>query len=279
MAEKPSHGAPRDGENIRGIDISVPNPARVYDYLLGGKDNYEIDRVTAQAGMGAFPKIVKSARASRAFLARVVRYLAGEAGVRQFLDVGAGLPSARNVHEIAQDVAPSSKIVYVDNDPVVLVHARALLMSTPEGVTDYVEADIRDPEKILREAARTLDFRQPVAVLALGVLHFIEGDEAAAAIARSLMAATPEGSYLGICHLTADFYPQMTELARRVNERQHNAPMILRDRERVARFFDGLELVPPGLVQVSKWRPGSDLEAAAPAALWGGVARKTQGQS
>jgi S-adenosyl methyltransferase len=276
VSEKLSQDVPHSRESVRGIDTSVPNPARVYDYLLGGKDNYEVDRITAQAGMGAFPKIVKSARSSRAFLARAVRYLACEAGIRQFLDIGTGLPSANNVHEVAQDVAPSSKIVYVDNDPVVLVHARALLTSTSEGVTDYIQADIRDPETILREASRTLDFREPVAVLALGVLHFIDGDEEAAGIIRSLVEATPAGSYLGICHLTADFFPEMAELARRVNERQRNAPLILRDRERVARFFEGLDLVPPGLVQVSKWRPGSDMEAAAPAALWGGVARKTQ---
>jgi S-adenosyl methyltransferase len=269
LSQDPAPG----GENIRGIDTTVPNPARVYDYLLGGKDNFEADRVTAEAGIGAFPKIVKSARASRAFLGRVVRYLAGS-GIRQFLDVGTGLPSGKNVHEVAQDAAPTSRIVYVDNDPVVLAHARALLTSTPEGATDFIEADMRDPEKVLREAAGTLDFGEPVAVLLLGILHFLPDDEEAAGIIRLLMEAVPAGSYLAICQLTADFYPQMTELALRVNERQPNAPLVLRERARVARFFDGLDLVPPGIVQVSKWRPDSEVEAAAPAALWGGVARK-----
>jgi hypothetical protein len=251
----------------------VPNPARVYDYLLGGKDNFEVDRVTAQAGMDAFPKIVQSARACRAFLARVVRYLA-ESGVRQFLDIGTGLPSGQNVHQVAQTIAPTSKIVYVDNDPVVLLHARALLTSTPEGVTEYLQADLRDPEKILRDAARTLDFGQPVAVLLLGILHFLRDDAEVAGIVGTLMGAVPTDSYLAVCQLTADIYPEMTELARRVNERQPHAPLVLRDRAQVTRFFDGLDLVPPGVVQVSRWRPDSDIEAAAPAALWGGVAGK-----
>jgi hypothetical protein len=194
----------------------------VYDYLLGGKDNFEVDRVTAHAGMGAFPKIAKSAQASRAFLARVVSYLA-ESGIRQFLDIGTGLPSANNVHEVAQSVAPTSKIVYVDNDPVVLLHARTLLTSTPEGVTEFVDADMGETRTVLREAARTLDFSQPVAVL-LGILHFLRDDQQAADIIGDLMQAVPAGSYLAICHLTADIYPEMTELARRVNERQAHSP-------------------------------------------------------
>jgi hypothetical protein len=270
--DRPVRPAPRR-DGISGVDTSVPNPARVYDYLLGGKDNFEIDRKTADAGIGAFPQIVQSARSSRAFLARVVRYLA-EAGIRQFLDIGTGLPSGNNVHEVAQAVAPTSRIVYVDNDPVVLVHARALLTSTPEGATDFIDADMRDPEKILLGASRTLDFGQPVAVLLLGILHFLSDDEEVLGATRRLMDALPDGSYLALCHLTADIYLELTELARRVNERQRQAPLVLRDRARVAAFFDGLELVPPGLVQASRWRPDSELEAAAPAALWGGVARK-----
>jgi hypothetical protein len=247
----------------------------VYDYLLGGKDNFEADRATAEAGIGAFPKIVASARANRAFLGRLVRHLAG-AGIRQFLDIGTGLPSANNVHEVAQSVAPASRIVYVDNDPVVLLHARALLTSTAEGTTDFVEADMRDFGKILREAARTLDFGQPVAVLLLGILHFLSDDEEAAGIVRALTDAVPVGSYLAICHLTADFHPEMTELARRVNERQPHSPLVLRDCAQVTDFFGELGLVRPGVVQASRWRPDSDLEAAAPAALWAGVARKGQ---
>lgn len=276
MSQRAPGSLTSGGEDVVGIDISVPNPARVYNYLLGGKDHFEADRITARAGIGAFPQIVRSARASRAFLVRVVGYLAAR-GIQQFLDVGTGLPSGNNVHEVAQSVAPTSRIVYVDNDPVVLRHAQALLTSSPDGVTRYVDADMRDPEKILSEASRTLDFSQPVGVLLLGILHFLEDDRQAADIVAALMDAVPVGSYLGICHLAADIYPEMTELASRVNERQPHAPLVLRSRAQVARFFDGLELVPPGLVQCSKWRPGSDSEAAAPAALWGGVARKGSG--
>jgi hypothetical protein len=258
---------------LRAIDTSVSNPARVYDYLLGGKDNFEVDRVTAHAGMAAFPQIAQSARANRVFLGRVVRFLA-ESGIRQFLDIGTGLPSMNNVHEVAQSVAPASRIVYVDNDPVVLMHAKALLRSTPQGATTYVDADMRDTEKILRQAALTLDFGQPVAVQLFGILHFLAGDDEAGRIVTTLMEAMPAGSYLAICHLTADFHPQMSELARRVNEKQPNAPLVLRDRGQITALFDGLEMVPPGVVQASKWRPDSELEAAAPAALWAGVARK-----
>jgi hypothetical protein len=262
-------------QTLRAIDTSVSNPARVYDYLLGGKDNFEVDRVTAHAGMAAFPQISQSARANRVFLGRVVRFLA-ESGIRQFLDIGTGLPSMNNVHEVAQSVAPASRIAYVDNDPVVLIHAKALLTSTREGATTFIDADMRDTEKILRQAAQTLDFSQPVAVQMFGILHFLAGDGEAGRIVTTLMAAMPAGSYLAICHLTADFHPQMSELARQVNERQPNAPLVLRDRARVTALFDGLELVPPGVVQASKWRPDSELEAEAPAALWAGVARKTR---
>ena len=260
---------------LRGIDTTIPNPARVYDYLLGGKDNFEVDRATAEAGIGAFPKIVQSARANRVFLGRVVRFLA-QSGIRQFLDIGTGLPSLNNVHEVAQSVAPESKIVYVDNDPVVLLHAEVLLASTPEGTTKFIEADMREPEKIVAQAGEWLDFGQPVAVQLFGILHFLADDEEAAHIVRTLMDAVPAGSYLAICHLTADIYPELGELARRVNERQRNAPLVLRDHAQVTGLFDGLDLVPPGVVQASKWRPDSELEAAAPAALWAGVARKGQ---
>jgi hypothetical protein len=259
--------------SVRTIDTTVPNHARVYDYLLGGKDNFEADRATAQAAIGAFPKIVQSVRANRAFLVRLVRYLAG-AGIRQFLDIGAGLPADNNVHEVAQSVAPASRIVYVDNDPVVVLHAQVLLTSTAHGAIAFVEADMRDPGTILREAARTLDLSRPVAVLLVGVLPFLSDDEEPAGIVDAFMDAVPAGSYLAICHLTADFHPEMTELARRVNERQPNAPLVLRDCAQVADFFGGLDLVPPGVVQASRWRPDSDLEATAPAALWAGVARK-----
>jgi hypothetical protein len=260
--------------SVRTIDATVPNPARVYDYLLGGKDNFEVDRATAEAAIDAFPKIVQSAQASRAFLGRLVRHLAG-AGIRQFLEIGTGLPSETSVHEVAQSVAPASRVVYVDNDPVVLLHAQALLTGTAEGATEFVEADLRDPGRVLHEAARTLDLGRPVAVLLVGVLHFLADDEEATGIVDAYMDAVPAGSYLAIGHLTADFHPEMTDLARRVNERQPHAPLVLRDCAQVAGFFGDLDLVPPGVVQASRWRPDSDLQAAAPAALWAGVARKS----
>jgi hypothetical protein len=273
MPEEPSQDLTPGQGSVRTVDTTVPSPARVYDYLLGGKDNFEVDRAAARAAMGAFPKIAQSAKANRAFLGRVVRYLAG-AGVRQFLDIGTGFPAATNAHEVAQSVAPASKIVYVDTDPVVLLHGQVLLTSTAHGAIAFVEADMRDPGKVLRQAARTLDFGRPVAVLLVGVLHFLSDDAQAAGIVDAFMDAVPAGSYLAICHLTADFHPQMTELARRVNERQPTAPLALRDCAQVADFFGGLDLVPPGVVQASRWRPDCDLQATAPAALWAGVARK-----
>jgi trans-aconitate methyltransferase len=256
------------------INTRVPHPARVYDYWLGGKDNFEADRIAARTAMEIFPHTVQSARACRSFLSRVVRYLAVEAGVRQFLDIGTGLPSGDNVHEVAQAAAPESRVVYVDNDPIVLLHAKTLLTSSAAGATDYIDADLRDTERILREAPRTLDFNQPVAVMFLAVLHFVTDAQDPAGIVRTLMDALPPGSYLAIGHHTADIHPEMIEFARRMSELNPEFVATLRDRAEVTSFFDGLELVPPGIVQISQWRPDSDLEAAAQAALWGGVARK-----
>ncbi len=256
------------------FDTSVPHPARVYDALLGGKDNYAADRAAAEATIRAFPGNVKAARANRAFLARAVRYLAVEAGIRQFLDIGTGLPSANNTHEVAQEVAPGCRVVYVDNDPIVMLHAQALLTSVEPGATSYIEADLRDPGRILREAAGLLDFTQPVAVTLVAVLHLISEDDNPYQIVNTLMDAVPAGSYLSVSHLANDLYPeQMAELARGFNE-QAAVKVILRDRAEVSRFFDGLELVDPGIAPISKWRPRSDVEAAAPAILWAGVARK-----
>jgi hypothetical protein len=260
--------------DIPEINTSVPHPARVYDYFLGGKDNFEADRVAAEAAIKTFPKTAESARASRAFLRRVVRYLADEAGIRQFLDIGTGLPSGDNVHQVAQSIVPDAKIVYVDNDPIVLLHAQALLTGRREGVVAYLDADLRDPEKILREAAKTLDFSQPVAVLLLGILHNVGEQYDPYGTVRRLAQAIPGGSYLAISHLTADIYPELADFARALNERQLDAPLVLRDHAQVTSFFDGLELVEPGVVQLSKWRPQSQVESAAAAALWGGVARK-----
>jgi hypothetical protein len=274
VANESLSGAGPDRRETRGIKTNVPHPARVYDYFLGGKDNYEVDRIAADAAIKAFPKTAESARAARAFLRRVVRFLATEAGISQFLDIGTGLPSGENVHQVAQSINPEAKIVYVDNDPIVLVHAQALLTGNPEGTVAYLDADLRDPEKILSEAAETLDFGQPMAVLLLGILHNVGDQYDPHGIVRKLMQATAGGSYLAICHLTADIYPELTEFARALNERQLDEPLVLRDHAQVTSFFDGLELVEPGVVQLSKWRPLCELESAAAAALWGGVARK-----
>jgi hypothetical protein len=266
-------GSERRG-GIPGINTSVPHPARVYDYYLGGKDNFEADRAAAEAGLKAFPKTAESARAARAFLRRVVRFLAADAGIRQFLDIGTGLPSGENVHQVAQSLVPDARIVYVDNDPIVLLHAQALLTGTPEGVVAYLDADLRDPEKILDDAAKTLDFSQPIGLLLLGILHNVGDKYDPHGIVRRLVQAIPAGSYLAICHLTADIYPELADWAAALNERQLDAPLVLRDRAQVTSFFEGLDLVEPGVVQLSKWRPRTELESAAAAGLWGGVARK-----
>jgi hypothetical protein len=259
----------------RGFDPTVAHPARVYDYWLGGKDNFEADRIAGEATIAAYPAIRASARANRAFLARSVRYLAGEQGIRQFLDIGTGLPTASNTHEVAQSVAPDSRIVYVDNDPLVLSHARALLTSSPEGVTAYLDADLRDTDDILNLAADTLDFTQPVAIVLLAILHYIPDLDEAEKIVARLVGAVPPGSYVTISHAASDIAPgEMAEMIRRLNEHLAEANHVGRPREVVARFFDGLELVDPGVVKVTQWRPASRVEAEGPTSLWGGVARK-----
>jgi hypothetical protein len=270
-----------DTDNIRNMtkppefNTRVPHPARVYDYWLGGKDNYEADRRAAEEAIQIFPKTVQSARSCRAFLSRAVRYLTAEAGIRQFLDLGSGLPSVQNVHEVAQSIAPESRVVYVDNDPVVMLHAKALLASSAEGATGYIQADIRSPDLILAKAADTLDFDQPVAVMLLAVLHLITDAQDPAAIIRTVMDAVPRGSYLVIGHHTADLYPELIEFAKRMSELNPDFPATLRGRQQVTDLFDGLDLVAPGVVQISKWRPDSDLNTHTAAALWGGVARKS----
>jgi hypothetical protein len=238
------------------LDTSIPHTARIWNYILGGKDNFAVDREVGDQILAGQPALAENARLSREFLARVVRYLAGEAGVRQFLDIGTGLPTANNTHEVAQSVAPDSRIVYVDNDPLVLVHARALLTSTPEGRTDYLDADLHDTDVVLRGAARTLDFDKPVAVLFMGVLGHIEDDDAALGIVRKVIAATPSGSYFSMCDST-DSTPEVVEAARIWNE-SAALPYHLRSRERMLAFYEGLELVEPGLVSVTKWRPETE---------------------
>jgi hypothetical protein len=256
------------------IDTSKAHPARVYDYWLGGKDNFAADREAAQLALQAYPQLAQAVQANRKFLARAVRYLTREAGIRQFLDLGTGIPAADNTHQVAQREAPDSRIVYVDNDPVVLLHAAALLRSTSPGVCDYIEADLRDPAQILARAARTLDFTQPVALMLLAIMQFIPDDENPAGLVSALLDALPSGSYLVLSHPTDDFNPnQQGESIKRYNERVTD-PATLRDREGTTRFFAGLELLEPGVVGVSQWRPDSDLVAALPSSMWCGVARK-----
>jgi S-adenosyl methyltransferase len=270
---RPGQAPPHEDRPIP-FDTSVAHIARVYDYWLGGKDNFAADREAANQALDAYPDLVSSVRANRAFLARVVRYLAAESGIRQFLDIGTGIPTAHNTHEVAQSVAPSSRVVYVDNDPIVLTHARALLTSGPEGATAYVDADLRDTEKVLAGAAELLDFSKPVAVMLIAVLHLIGDEDHPHDIIRGLMAAASPGSYLALSHVASDIEPEATaEVARRLN-RMVAQKGIYRSHAEVTRFFDGLELVDPGVTAVPHWRPASDVEAASPAAMWGGVALK-----
>jgi S-adenosyl methyltransferase len=258
-----------------GIDTSVAHPARVYDYWLGGKDNFAADREAAERVLAVTPGLRARVQANRAFLARAVRYLAAEAGIRQFLDVGTGIPSANNTHEVAQAVAPDARIVYVDNDPIVLTHARALLASGPEGATEYVDGDIRDTAAILEAAATILDFTQPTALMLLGILHLIQDSEDPYRIVAQLMDALPSGSYLVLSHPASDIHvTAQAEAQRRYNERV-STPQTLRTREEVERFFDGLEPVPPGIVYVHTWRPDpGDIVPPDGKSAHGGVARK-----
>jgi hypothetical protein len=240
-----------------GIDISVPHSARIWNYWLGGKDNYEVDRAAGDQFSAIYPGIVDIARADRAFLGRVVRFLAGEAAVRQFLDVGTGLPTADNTHEVAQRVAPESRIVYVDNDPLVLVHARALLTSSPEGVTHYVDANMADPEMVLREAAKWLDLSQPVGLTLMGVLGHVTDYAEARSIVAGLVDGLPAGSYLAINDSINT--SEALEEALRQYEASGAVPYRTRSLEEFTGYFDGLELVEPGVVLVADWRadPGA----------------------
>jgi hypothetical protein len=245
---------PGDGYEPPGIDTSVAHQARVYDYWLGGKDNFAADRVVGDKALQASPDLRVTARANRAFLGRAVRFLAGEAGIRQFLDIGTGIPSANNTHEVAQGVAPESRIVYVDNDPIVLAHARALLTSAPEGVTAYLDADARDPDTILASAATTLDFTEPVAITLLGILQVLKDPRA---VTSRLLDAVPRGSYLVISVPASDLDPEVqATLARNLNESLPGITYSFCSNAEVTRFFDGLELVEPGVVPLNYWRPG-----------------------
>jgi hypothetical protein len=264
---------PARGEPLL-FDTSVAHFARVYDYWLGGKDNFAVDRAAGDLAIRAFPDVAVSARANRAFLARAVRFLAGEAGIRQFLDIGTGIPTGNNTHQVAQYQAPESRVVYVDNDPFVLAHARALLASSPEGTTEYIEADLRDPQRIVDTAARLLDFERPVAVMLMTILQHIDDEDEPQKIVAALMDGMPDGSYLAISHPADDIDPEpMAKMADRLN-RVLAEPITLRSHAEVASFFEGLELVQPGLVQTSRWRPVNESEASGPATLWAGIAQK-----
>jgi len=270
-----------DGHGITGItpssfDTSVAHPARVYDCWLGGKDHFAADREAADQVMTANPGIVPGVRSNRAFLSRAVRYLAGEAGIGQFLDLGTGLPSANNVHEVAQATAADARVVYVDHDPIVLAHARALLTGTP-GTVAYIQADLREPTAILAEAARTLDFSQPVAILLLMTLQFIADEERPDEIVRTFLDTAAPGSYLVLSHPASDGGIP-AEVANRATNRYNQlvaTRMTRRDRAQVAAFFDGLDLIAPGLVPMSQWRPDpGDVPPDRPSPAHCGVARK-----
>jgi hypothetical protein len=237
------------------IDTTVSHSARVWDYWLGGKDNYAVDREVGDRIAAMLPDIVKHARADRAFLGRAVRYLAGEAGIRQFLDIGTGLPTADNTHEVAQRVAPESRVVYVDDDPLVLVHARALLTSSPEGVTDYIHADLHEPADIVAGAAKTLDFTRPVAITLLGVLWHIVDDDEADAIIGQLVDALPAGSYLAVAHPTLEATGAKMAAAIRYWNEYGTPPGTHRTPAQLAWLFRRMELVEPGVVSSTRWRP------------------------
>ncbi len=269
-----------DGRAVDGpvpeIDTSKPHPARMYNYWLGGKDHFAADRAVADAVEADWPAVRTGARENRAFLARAVRYLAVEAGVRQFLDLGSGLPTKNNVHEVAQAAAPSSRVVYIDNDPLVLAHARALLTSAPEGRTAYIQADARDPESIMSSPVirDVLDFSQPIALMLVAVLHFIPDEDKPTEILASLLDALPRGSYLVASHFTTEHDPERFATGLAYASRVRTQPRDSGDFARLA--FAGLELVPPGVVLVSEWRPDSGSLRPTPAEVscYGGVARK-----
>jgi hypothetical protein len=260
-----------DQDALSKIDTTVPHSARIWNYWMGGKDNYEVDRVAGDAYREHAPTIETMARASRQYLIRAVTYVARDLGMRQFLDIGTGLPTYDNTHQVAQRIAPESRIVYVDNDPLVLRHAQALLTSTPEGVTEYIDADLHEPERILERAAKTLDFDRPVALMLMGILGHIQDYEEAKSIVRRLQAALPPGSCF--VHYDSTDTDQALKEAQQGYDDTGAVPYVLRSPEQLAAFYEGLELVEPGIVSCPLWRPepGTTPE---PTDIYGGVARK-----
>ncbi len=260
------------------IDPTKPHSARIYDYGIGGKNHFAADRAVAEQVLAGLPTARTVARENRAFLGRAVRFLAGEAGIRQFLDIGSGLPATGNVHEVAQRVNPAARVVYVDHDPLVLVHARALLKSSPEGRTGYINADLRDPVAILdhQVTRQVLDYSEPIALMLISVLPFLTDDDKPAEILATLLDALPPGSYLAATHTTAEHDPEGWAAVGRAYQSAAISGQ-LRDSGEFARLaFAGLDLVPPGVVLVSSWRPGTDGPFPSPAEVscYGGVARK-----
>jgi hypothetical protein len=276
MDEAPAPGAGAVGQNGRPpFDTSVANQARIYDYLLGGKDNYAADRAAVDAVLKVAPELGFSARANRAFLGRVVRYLTAEAGIRQFLDIGTGIPTAGNTHQVAQAVAPEARVVYVDYDPMVLAHARALLTSHEAGATEYIDADLRDTGTVLGQAARLLDFTKPVAVTLLMILHVIPDSDDPHAIVAKVMDALPSGSYLAVSHLGSELLEREAKQGfENIVSRTAQQQYIGRSREQMARFFEGMDLVEPGLVRVEEWRPDPVADETGRSALWCALGRK-----
>jgi len=253
-----------------GFDPSVAHPARIYDYWLGGKDNYKADRLAAEQVLRSLPAVAAGARANRAFLGRAVRFLADEAGIEQFLDIGSGLPTAANTHEVAQAITPRARVAYADNDVVVAQHARALLTRSPG--TAFIEADLREPELIIEQAASLLDLSQPVAVMLLLILHLIPDSDAPGKLVDRLMSAVAPGSALVISHPASDITPEQVTAGRRDFNRLSSVPMTSRSQSQVARFFEGMTLVEPGVAQPQRWRPPHDLDSGLPIPAWCGVA-------
>lgn len=256
------------------IDTTVPHSARIWNHWLGGTDNHPVDREMGERIRGFFPEIVDNARADREFLVRAVRHLVAEGGVRQFLDIGSGLPTRDNTHEVAQAAAPESRVVYVDHDPLVPAQARPLLQSTPEGATDYVHADLRDPEVVLEAAARTLDLGRPVGLMLLGVINFVSDDAEVRAVLDRFTGALAPGSHLVISHPTSVVAPERAREVVRVWNETSTPKLTARSPEAIAAMFDGLELLEPGVVSCPDWRPGPDGPAIPPVDEFCGVARK-----
>ncbi|MFJ3230679.1 SAM-dependent methyltransferase [Streptomyces sp. NPDC086787] len=258
---------------VHGIDTTKPHPARVYDWFLGGKDNYPVDEELARRITAIDGGAPRAARANRAFMRRATHRLAKETGIRQFLDIGTGIPTEPNLHQIAQSTAPDARVVYVDNDPIVLAHAGALLRGTPEGVTEYLQADAREPRTILEQASRVLDFGRPVALSLIALLHFVADDDGAHDLVATLVDALAPGSCLVLSALTADFDPGNVQRGVR-DYRAGGVTLVARSHAEFSAFFKGLDLLPPGVVPVTDWHPEEAPDGTDPVSLYGAVGRK-----